>query len=400
MSSGRSLRVAHFTLGRCNPESPNGIDKAVYHLARTQAALGHQVSVFSLTEKAAIPIPGVRVYTCPPVAASLPFFTERQYDLFVNRAPWNIPKQLVNEIIEWRPDVLHLHFVHIPPNVFLARRLSPRIPYCVTIHGGLSGVAQQRNRWKKRLFRLLFERAYLRRAAFLHAISEEDVEGVKRYGVNNTTILAPNGIDVDYDPVVFDKSALTRLDQQLQGRRIFLYLGRLDPQQKGLDLLLHAFAASRPDNGVMVLVGPDWRGAMRRLEALARSLEITDLVFFTGPAFGAHKIDLLRSSDVFVHPSRWEAGVPFSVLEAAALERPCLLTVSADPQRTLTNAGAAVSVAPTVDALADGLRQMSTMSLDALKAMGRRARETVSTEFSWPRTAQILIDAYRTHAVQ
>jgi glycosyltransferase involved in cell wall biosynthesis len=399
MSSDQPLRIAHFTLGRCNPDSANGVDQTVYHLARTQAAFGHAVAVFSLTEKEPLAIPGVAVSTCPPVKLPLPFLTKRGRDLFIARSPWNVPSRLVTQVTDWRPDVLHLHFVHIPPNVFLARRLSPAVPYCVTINGGLSPVAQRRNRWTKQLFKVMFERKYLERAAFLHAISVEDMHGLEHYGIANTTVLAPNGIDVDSLPTTFDDTALARLDERLQGRRAFLFLGRLDPQQKGLDLLLNAFAACRPDDWALVLVGPDWRGAQRELQALASSIGIRDAVVFAGPAFGKCKADLLRAADVFVHPSRWEAGVPFSVLEAAALQRPCLLSAVADPGGILERGGAALSVAPTVDGIAAGLAQMSAMPSDTLRAMGSRAREIVTAMFNWPRSASILIDAYRTHAV-
>ena len=395
----RNVRIAHFTLGRCSPESANGVDKAVYHLARSQAALGHDVAVFSLTEKAPVPIPGVTVSTCAPLRLPLRFLPDRYYDLLVTRAPWNVPRQLVEQITAWHPDVLHLHFVHIPPNVFLARRLSPTIPYCVTIHGGLSPVAQKRNRLTKRVFRALFERQYLQRAAFLHAISELDVQGLGFYGVTNTTILAPNGIEVDaiVSPTV--DMVPDEVKDRINGRRIFLFLGRLDPEQKGLDLLLKAFAACRPLDAALVLVGPNWRGAQRHLETLARSLGIADAVIFTGPAFGQRKIDLLRATHVFVHPSRWEAGVPFSVLEAAALARPCLLSTAADPAGILGRNGAAVCVEPTIEAIAEGLSQLSATSSDALRELGVRARELVMREFSWSRTAGVLIDAYRTHVV-
>jgi glycosyltransferase involved in cell wall biosynthesis len=395
MCSERHLRIAHFTLGRCNPQSANGVDQAVYHLARTQAALGHDVAVFSLTGKAPLPVPGATVYTCPPVKLPLPFLTERQYDLLVTRAPWNVPRQLVRQVQDWRPDVLHLHFVHIPPNVFLARRLSPRVPYCVTIHGGLSPVAQRRRRWMKRLFRVFFEGPYLQRAAFVHAISEEDLQGLHAYGVTTTTVVAPNGIELEPLEATCAESALIRIDERVQRRRIFLFLGRLDPEQKGLDLLLHAFAAGRSDDSVLVLAGPDWRGGRGQLERIAASCGITDAVVFAGPVFGKQKNDLLREADVFVHPSRWEAGVPFSVLEAAALERPCLLSAAADPAGALAHGGASLTVPLAVEELAAALRQMCALDADTLRVMGRRARDVVSAEFSWPRTAAILIDAYR-----
>ena len=164
------------------------------------------------------------------------------------------------QISEWRPDVLHLHFVHIPTNVFLARRLSPPIPYGVTINGGLSPVAQRRRRWMKRAFKILFEREYFSRAAFLHAISDQDVQGLRSYGVTKNVIVAPNGIDVEPLPATFDDTAFAQLDDRLRGRRIFFYLGRIDPEQKGLDLLLQAFAACRPSNSALVTCWPQLAG--------------------------------------------------------------------------------------------------------------------------------------------
>ena len=379
MLSQRPLRVAHFTVGRCRLDSANGVGQAVYHLTRSQAALGHQVAVFSLTPKTGIPIPGVKVST------------------YKARSPLRVPKRLVAEIVEWRPDVLHLHSVHVPANVLLAWRLSSTIPYCVTIHGGLSPVAQKRNRWMKRIFRLVVERRYLERAAFLHAISELDVQGLERYGVTNTTVIAPNGIDVEALSPLPDTNH-TEVDERLRGKRIFLFLGRLDTEVKGLDVLLRAFAASRPKDAMLVLVGPDWRGGQRELETLASSLGIVDTVVFAGAAFGTRKIDFLSSADVLVHPSRTEAGVPFSVLEAAALGRPALLTAAADPTGVLRRGGAAVMVEPTVESMTSALRELNAMSRQVLREMGARARELVAREFSWTRTVNILSDAYRTHA--
>jgi len=57
------MRIAHVLLGRCNPDSANGVDKTVYYLAHHQASLGSQVAVFSLTVKEPIPIPGAEVRT-------------------------------------------------------------------------------------------------------------------------------------------------------------------------------------------------------------------------------------------------------------------------------------------------------------------------------------------------
>ena len=91
--------------------------------------------------------------------------------------------------------------------------------------------------------------------------------------------------------------------------------------------------------------------------------------------------------------------MPLSVLEAAALGRPALLTAAADPAGVLSRAGAAVRVEPTVASIASALSDLSARPASALRDLGIRARAVVSTEFNWPRIAASLVDAYRTHAL-
>ncbi len=55
------MRIAHFSLGRVNPDASDGIDKTIYYLSRAQADLGHSLRLFSITNKPPLPIPGVTV---------------------------------------------------------------------------------------------------------------------------------------------------------------------------------------------------------------------------------------------------------------------------------------------------------------------------------------------------
>jgi glycosyltransferase involved in cell wall biosynthesis len=400
MSAARAagpLRIVHFTIGRCSPESANGIDKTVYHLSRAQAALGHDVAVFSLTRKPALPIPGVVVRAYPPRLPHVTVPGVRAVELVFSRAPFNVAPRLVEELIAWRPDVLHLHFVGMPQNVRLAvRARRAGVPYCVTIHGGLAPAALARNGWPKRLFAALAERRYLQRAAFVHATSPEDVAGLRAYGVSNVTVVAPNGVEV---PPHVDGPPTREVDC-----RTFLFLGRLDPEQKGLDLLLRGLARHAgvwrdggPTAGV-VLVGPDWRGGRERLERLASELGVADRVSFTGAAFGAQKAALIDDADVFVHTSRWE-GLSFSVLEAASRGKALLLTAPADPGGVFARSRAALAVDAEPSSIGDGIGRLLAVPADELRAMGARARAVVERDFSWPETARTLVDAYRAHAL-
>ena len=396
------MRIAHFCIGRCNPESANGVDKTVYYLSRAQAALGHDVAVFSLTDKPALPIPGVNVRAYAPMRAPAALAHGRLGELLITRSPLNLPRPLVAELLAWQPDILHLHFVHLPQNIALARQVERRgIPYCVTINGGLSRSALSRRRLQKRLFGALIEHRYLKRAAFLHAISAEDIDGLGAYGVAaERVVVAPNGIDLEDLPKPGDPHGLRDQFPALGDKQLLLFVGRLDPEQKGLDLAIRAFAAARPENVMLVLVGPDWRGGRARLEALTRDLGVSEQVLFTGPAFGQQKADLLHAAAAFVHLSRWEAGIPFSVLEAAAMGRPCLLTTAADPARQLAAAGGAIVVEVDEGEIAEGMRRLFSLSERERTSMGEAAQELVAQEFSWTPIAKRLVQEYQQHAVR
>jgi len=393
------LRIAHFALGRVNREAADGIDKTVYYLTRAQAALGHSVRLFSISNKPPIPIPGVSISTYPSLRASRLLFTPRLRDLLCWRSPLNLPARLIADVLAWNPHVLHLHGVHIPQNLILAARARRAgIPYCVSIHGMLAPEAQGRRRWLKRAA-AVFERSHLDRAAFIHVLAESEVAGLSLYGAHGVRVVAPNGIDLESFAGTDRGPASTRGLPTAPQERTFLFLGRLDPGQKGLDLLLEGFAQSGLSHARLVLVGPDWRGSERTLRTLASQLGIAPSVQFTGAAFGQRKIDLLAGADVFVHPSRWE-GLSFSVLEAAGLGKPCLLTAAADPGGKLGSAGAALIVPPTADGIAAGLRTFAGMDPTALDEMGRRGRRVAEEEFAWPPAARRIVDAYLTHAVR
>jgi glycosyltransferase involved in cell wall biosynthesis len=302
-----------------------------------------------------------------------------------------MPRALVADLLAWQPHIVHFHGVHMLQHLVLASRLRRMaIPYCVSIHGMLAAPARRRHRLTKSLA-ARWERTFLRRAAFLHALNEQEAHDVSTYEEAVRVVIAPNGIDTD-------ALGLTSPEPQPQvsdSGLTFLFLGRLDPEQKGLDLLLEAWSdAALGNTARLMLVGPSWRDSQPQLEALAKRLGIDAQVVFTGPVSGRAKVDLLRKSSVFVLTSRWE-GLAFSVLEAAALGKPCLLTTVADPLGRFGTAGAGVVVEPTRTAIATGLRRVAQMSAEQREAMGQRARDVVQGEFTWAPVASRLVAAYR-----
>lgn len=394
-----ALRVVHVA-SRCAAEGTSGVDAVVYFLSRAQAALGHDVQVVSvdaLTECA----PDAMAPGGPSVGLVL----ERDRGVWQALRAGNLAalvrprRTLVARVLAARPDVVHFHSVHLPEHVGLAAVLRQHgIPYCVTTHGGLSPHARRRGRVRKALFAWLCERHYLNHAAFVHALTADEAAAVRAYGLHTRIVTVANGFDPSALQPPRNPYVLGAFGARSVSGRLFLFVGRLDTTTKGLDLLVDALAAAAAPGARLAVAGPDWHGQQAALERRTAALGLSGRVRFVGPAVGQHKADLFGAADVFVHPSRSE-GVSLSVLEGAARGTPCLLTDAADPLGAVSAGGGAVTVSPTVPALARGLETFARMDRAELTRMGARARAVVQTRFTWPGTAQVLVDAYAAVAV-
>ena len=386
------LRIAHVANEAFGLETANGVQHVVYCLAHAQAEIGASVAVFTRDDRAVHVLSGGAEPAPPHVrtvcSGSDKSLRERLLSRYFERT-------LAEDVLAWQPDFVHFHSVHIPQNIALALHLARAgIPYCVTVHGGLFGAALQRGRLKKTLFKLFFERHYLNEARFIHALSPHESEVLRRHGVDRPIVVVPNALPPDASIEASRPDALYAQHPWLRDRQVFMFVGRLDPRQKGLDLLVEAFAHCRLRDAALVLVGPEYRGSRKALARLAERFGVSSDLVILEPAFGQDRANLLAAADVFVHPSRWE-GVSLSVLAAAAAGKPCLITREADPLGELERAQAAVIVEARVSSIAEGLKQAASLSRHELQVMGALARSVAEAHFSWPAIAEQLVAAYR-----
>jgi len=211
-------------------------------------------------------------------------------------------------------------------------------------------------------------------------------------GVHIQSVVIPNGIDLTTLPTQTDFTLLRRRFPVLGDKRIFLFLGRLDTAHKGLDLLLEAFAIAALPEARLVLVGPDWRGSLSRLQEQTTQLGLADRVVFTGPIYGEEKWAYLAGADIFLHPSRWE-GSSFSVLEALAMGKPVLVSQAADPGE-LGTLKAGLIVEPNMEALTSALRDLAMTDQEDLVQMGEQAKKIVKEHYCWRNIAKNIVEAY------
>jgi glycosyltransferase involved in cell wall biosynthesis len=251
----------------------------------------------------------------------------------------------------------------------IARR--QRVAYVVAPRGAYDPhIFLRRPRVKKVWWRSL-EYPMVKRARALHLFFADESADMQKLGYHGPTLVAPNGVEPPPG---------LQWDGGTGG--YLLWLGRFDPQHKGLDLLVRALATvPRDARPTLRLVGPDWRDGRTRVTTLVRELDLEEWVSVEPPLYGDEKWAALRSASGFVYPSRWE-GFGNSVAEAASLGVPLLVTPYPFG-RLLHRRGGAVLAQLTVEGLAEGLQ-----AVGGAAALGARAREIVLDEMSWDRVGR------------
>jgi glycosyltransferase involved in cell wall biosynthesis len=269
-------------------------------------------------------------------------------------------------------------------------------PLLVAPHGMMDPWALEHSRLKKRVAGLLYQNAQLRQAACIRALCESELKSIRAYGLKNPVCVIPNGIDLPAKPT--GRNVVPTRELKEQGRKVLLYLGRIHPK-KGLVNLLKAWKgaigaqSAIGEEWILVIAGWDQGGHEGELKSLAAGLEIEDSVFFVGPQYGEAKAEFYRNCDAFILPS-FSEGLPMSILEAWSYAKPVLMTSECNlPEGP--EAGAAICLDPTVEAIEEGLQRLALMSDLERQAMGERSLQLVKERFMWSRVAHDMMAVYR-----
>jgi glycosyltransferase involved in cell wall biosynthesis len=220
--------------------------------------------------------------------------------------------RLARTLRAWRPHLIHTFLFHANVTVRLLRPWLPGVPLVASLR-----VAEEGRSWQR-----WGETLTWRASDVVVAVGE----GVRRFairhlGVSPKRVVAiPNSVDLNRvaaAPLVPRESLDLRPDH-----RVALFVGRLH-RQKGVDLLLRAFAQAVEEVPQLRLVIAGTGPEELPLRALASSLGVSGLVRWLGWRDDVY--GLMKSADFLVLPSRWE-GFPHVVLEAMAANLPVVST--------------------------------------------------------------------------
>ncbi len=212
-----------------------------------------------------------------------------------------------------KPDLVHSH--HIFPDGYgilnYCRKMN--VPLVVDIHGDTFFSEWWTSSLKSRIQRVLDY------SSKIVCISRHILDQTLEIGIpEGKLVYVPLGVDSSrFQTDIIDDEDIEPLRKQLEGKRGILFVGGLI-QRKGPSYLIKAISLLERDllaNTKFVVVGDG--PLLQELKEMAASLQVSDLVIFTGRISSNQLNWLYRYCDIFVLPSLSE-GKPTVINEAMA----------------------------------------------------------------------------------
>jgi glycogen synthase len=277
------------------------------------------------------------------------------------------------DLLRSRPDIVHAHAFGMPPTWMAAgvRRLRST-PLVIETHfdagRGTSG-------W--RTYARAVARFILAPADRIVAHTDLEADLLASIGVSRGRIAKiPNGIDLGE---FSGPPARAPSDDLLT----VLFVGRLYPEQKGLEPLVRAVAALPPEIRLELrIVGDDWGGRSLVLR-LARELGVESRIVLTGPLPRSDLLKEYARADVFVLPSLFDC-TPIVLMEAMAAGLPIVASRVGGIPEVVSEGENALLCAPNDPTALAGAIERLARDPELRSRFSRSGSERVE-RFSWAR---------------
>jgi glycosyltransferase involved in cell wall biosynthesis len=284
-------------------------------------------------------------------------------------------------------DLVILNGIFHPSVYAMSRALKRyRIPYIAAPHDPYHPTIFQKNAHLKLPYWHLLEKHVLKQATAIQALDNRHATYLRDRQISTPVIGIPNG----YSPEdVHDESLLHWTPQ---GTAHLCFLGRLDAHNKGLDLLLDAFAEITDSYDVkLTLQGPDC-GDRAALEKQVAQLKLTEKVQILKPNYARSPASIIADHDIFCLPSRFE-GFSLAALEAMLAGRVILISEIAGLTPYIEASGCGTVVSPEIASIQKGLIDLLQRRSE-WKEMGLRGRHYALKHLHWHEIAASALKQY------
>jgi glycosyltransferase involved in cell wall biosynthesis len=273
-------------------------------------------------------------------------------------------------------------------SVYILSRFLKRhsLPYVVAPHDPYHPTIFYKNAYLKWIYWYLLERPMLNQACAVQLLDKRHAEWLHRLNIKTSIIEVPNGFSLA------DVHPESTLSWNEDGVPKFLFLGRLDAYNKGLDILLNAFAQlTEVPEWKLTIQGPDW-GDRETLKQQAGQLGLSEQITFLEPDYNLSPSAIIAPYDVFCIVSRFE-GFSLSAMEAMLAGRVLVVSDIAGIAPYVQASDCGVVVKPEPQAIKSGILSLLARR-SQWKEMGLRGRQYILENLHWQKIAARAIEEY------
>ena len=281
----------------------------------------------------------------------------------------------VQHVQSFNPDIVHVHYAGGPGFWGLRCGIHPLV---VSVWGS-DIVDLPRRIWSRMLVRRVLTKADWITATS-EALRQSTLAVLPEAAGKITTI--PFGVDVPPSPAPMPEDPV-RLCYTKNHKPIY-----------GLDLLIRALPLVRSQIPDIRLTVAGTGATTEQYKALARELDLDDIVDFVGHVDNRRMFSLLRDHHIMVMPSLSESfGV--AALEAAACARPVIASRVGGVPEVVEDGVTGMLLPPgDITALAGAIKKLAT-DLPTCERMGLAGYDLVRERYSCERSLDMMIDVYR-----
>ncbi|MFZ9973986.1 MAG: glycosyltransferase family 4 protein [Vulcanococcus sp.] len=324
----------------------------------------------------------------PSPEVALPYLVKSQ--VYTIPSP-GAQRELRESLERLRPDLVHASLTLSPLDFRLpdlCQQLA--LPLVATFHPPFDAALRNLSSGTQQLTYQLYAPS-LARYDRVVVFSDLQADVLMRLGVpSNRLAVIPNGVDPELwapSPAAASSDRL-ELEGRFDGRRVFLYMGRI-ATEKNVEALLRAWRLVQPQGCTLVVVGD---GPLRPSLMQSYGSEI-NVHWWGHEPDQAKRLALLQLAEVFLLPSLVE-GLSLALLEAMASGTACVATdAGADGEVLDGGAGIVIStqgVTTQLRTLLPVLRDQPVLTAE----LGRRARQRALERYTLARNIDQLETLY------